>query len=148
MIKEKTCLQNEKKVYWYQSLKKVKKRTCQTIKVFKLLLLSSVLKPYIKILAEEVRSTEICEEQQGFRNNRSAIDAIFIIRKITKSYTAFMCFINLTQAFDRVRLTYVIILLHKRSMHPNIIRIIEELNTENYIYVTKYSEYTGIRQEG
>lgn len=121
-------------------------------------LMSSVLKLFTKILAEEVMSTGICEEQQGFRNNRSAVDAIFIIRQITEkaiefNKTAFMCFIDLTQAFDRVQLTDVITLLHKRNIHPNIIRIIEELNTENFTYVRTANKLSnkipltnGIRQ--
>ena len=34
-------------------------------------------------------STGICEEQQGLRNNKSAIDAIFIIRQITEKAIEF-----------------------------------------------------------
>lgn len=121
-------------------------------------LMSAVMKLFTKILAEEVVSTGICEEQQGFRNNRSAIDAIFIIRQITEkaiefSKVAFMCFVDLTQAFDRVRLADVLALLQKRNIHPNTIRTIEKLNTDNYTYVRTANKLskripvkTGIRQ--
>lgn len=39
-------------------------------------LLGSVTKLFTKIIAEEVASTSIAEKQQGFRRNRSTIDAI------------------------------------------------------------------------
>ena len=72
-----------------------------------------------KIFAEEIANTGICEEQQGFRKNRSAINAIFTTRQITEkaiefNKPAFMCFVDLTQAFDRVKLEDVP-LLQKRE---------------------------------
>ncbi|XP_057672917.1 uncharacterized protein LOC130904270 [Diorhabda carinulata] len=85
-------------------------------------------------------SSGISEEQQGFRKNRSAIDAIFVIFQIKEkaiefNKTAYMCFIDLTQAFDRVRLSNVTILLKRKKIHPKIIKVIEDLNTDNYTYV-------------
>ena len=69
-----------------------------------------------KIFEEEIAHNGICEEQQGFRKNRSAIDAIFTIRQIAEkaiefNKPAFMCFVDLTQAFDRVKLEDVVPLL-------------------------------------
>lgn len=103
-------------------------------------LLSTVSKLLTKVLAEEVATTGIREEQQGFRPNRSAVDAIFILRQLAEkaiefNKPAFMYFVDLTQAFDRVRLRDVIALLKKRHIDPNIIATIEELNTNN-IYIT------------
>ena len=90
-----------------------------------------------KIFKEEIADTGLCEEQQGFRINRSAIDAIFIIRQITEKAIefkkpAFMCFVDLTQAFDSAKLEDVVPLLQKREVHPSIITIINKLNTNNY----------------
>ena len=91
----------------------------------------------MKIFKEEIADTGLCKEQQGFRKNRSAIDAIFTIRQITEraiefNKPAFMCFVDLTQAFDRVKLEDAVQLLQKREVHPRIITIINKLNTNNY----------------
>ena len=71
-----------------------------------------------KIFGEKIADTGLCEEQQGFRKKRSAIDAIFTIRQITEkaiefNKPAFMRFVDLTQAFDRVKLENVVLLLLK-----------------------------------
>ena len=65
-----------------------------------------------------------------------------------------MCFVDLTQAFDRVKLEDVVPLLHKREVHPRIITIIYKLNTNNYTstkIADKLSDKIpltiGIRQE-
>ena len=79
-------------------------------------LVSTMSKFLTKIFEEEFADTGICEEQQGFRKNRPAIDAIFIIRQITEkaiefNTPVFMCFVDLTQAFDRIKLEDVVPLL-------------------------------------
>ena len=98
-------------------------------------LLSTMSKFLTKIFEEEIADTGLCEEQQGFRKNRSAIDAIFTIRQITEkaiefNKPAFMYFVDLTQAFDRVKLEDVVPLLQKREVY-RIITIINKLNTNN-----------------
>ena len=75
--------------------------------------LSTMLKFLTKIFEEEIVYTWICEEQQWFRKNRSAIVTIFTIKQITEKFIefdkpAFMCFVDLTQAFDRVKLGDVV----------------------------------------
>ena len=99
-----------------------------------------------KIFEEEIADTGLCEEQQGFRKNRSVIDAIFTIRQITEktiefNKPTFMCFVDLTKAFDRVKLKDVVPLLQKREVHPRILTIINKLNTNNYtfFYLHKFS---------
>ena len=121
-------------------------------------LLSAVLKLMTKILAEVIAETGINEEQQGFRKNRSTIDAIFILRQIAEksiehNKPAFMCFVDLTQAFDRVRLADVLRLLEKRHIDTRIIAIIKELNTGNVTTIKTGNQTTnkipvadGIRQ--
>jgi len=52
------------------------------------------------------------EEQQGFRRKRSTTDAIFIIKQLKEksiefNTPAYVCFIDLTKAFDRVRLSEI-----------------------------------------
>ena len=43
-----------------------------------------------------------------------------------------MCFVDLTQTFDRVKLEDVAPLLQKREVHHRIITIINKLNINNY----------------
>ena len=98
---------------------------------------STMSKFLTKIFEEEIADTGLYEEQQGFRKNRSAIDAIFTIRQITEkaiefNKPAFMCFVDLIQAFDRVKLEDVVPLLQKREVHPRIITIINKLNNNNH----------------
>lgn len=121
-------------------------------------LLNTMLKLFTKIIADEVASTGISEEQQGFRKNRSTTDAIFILRQITEKAIefdkpAFLCFIDLTKAFDRVQLPDVIKLLHKRRLNKKTIAIIEDLNRDNCTSIRIDNELsaivptpTGIRQ--
>lgn len=99
-------------------------------------LLSVVQKLLTKILAKEIAQTGISEEQQDFKQNRSTVDAIFILRQISEkaiefNKTAFMCFVDLKQAFDRVRLMDVLQLLRARGISTRIIAAIRELNTDN-----------------
>lgn len=101
---------------------------------------------------------DITEEQHGFRRNRSTIDAIFIVRQmIEKSIEynkpIFMCFIDLTQAFDRVRLSDVINIIRTHQVNANISDLLQDIYTNNKIKVRVCGELTeeiqaanGIRQ--
>lgn len=121
-------------------------------------LLSSTAKLLTKIISEEVAQDGISEEQQGFRQNRSTTDAIYILRQIVEksieyNKTAYMCFIDLTQAFDRVRLSDVLTLLRERKLDPGLLAVIKELNTGNSTFIRvennlskKVPVSTGIRQ--
>ena len=64
-----------------------------------------------------------------------------------------MCFIDLTQAFDKVILTDIIKLLEERKVHQNIVSIIREINNGNHTLVKtkngttrKMTVNTAIRQ--
>lgn len=46
-----------------------------------------------------------------------------------------MCFIDLTKAFDRVRLTDVLRILKSRKISPRIVTIIKELNSGNITFI-------------
>jgi len=97
-------------------------------------LLNSLTKLFTSILKGKIESLiPIREEQQGFRKNRSTLDAIFIVRQIVeKSYEfnhpVFMCFVDLTKAFDRVQLNDVLNILNDHNIPQNIIQIIRLLN--------------------
>lgn len=82
--------------------------------------MSAVLKLLIKIILKKLQPYfEINEEQQGFRVNRSTTDAIFIVRQIVEKATeynkpAYLCFVDLKKAFDRVKLRDIIIILRNK----------------------------------
>lgn len=83
-----------------------------------------------KTLAEEIAKTGI----NGSRQNRSTIDAKFILEQIAEKIIennkpSFICFVDLTQSFNEVWLTDVLILLKKRHIDHRIIASIKELNT-------------------
>jgi len=94
------------------------------------------------------------EEQQGFRKNRSTTDAIFIIRQIViNRIPAYMCFIDLSKAFDRVRLNDITAILRRGSIPEEIVRTIKNLNTNtttrilvNNSLTQEVPISTGIRQ--
>lgn len=73
-------------------------------------LLSTTLKLTTRIITEKLKTIITLEdEQQVFRSGRSCNDAIFLIRQIVKksieyNKPAFICFVDLKKAFDRVRI--------------------------------------------
>ena len=74
----------------------------------------------LKILAKEISKNGINVEQQGFRQNRSTIDAIFTLQVTEKALEynkpAYLCFIDLVQAFDRVKVNDAINVLKQKKM--------------------------------
>ena len=67
--------------------------------------------------------------------NRSTTDAIFIMCQIVEksiefNHPAYLCFVDLKKAFDRVRLADVTDCLREREVPEQIDRIIKELNTD------------------
>lgn len=120
-------------------------------------LLNTCQKLLSKIILNKLR-IEISEEQQGFRINRSTTDATFIIRQIVEkaiefNRPAFLCFVDLKKAFDRVKLNDVISMLIEREVPTKLIKIIEDMyvNTTTRIQTgNTFSEVikcnSGIRQ--
>lgn len=122
-------------------------------------LLSTTLKLTTRIISNKINSiTQISEEQQGFRSGRSCNDAVFVIRQIIEksieyNRPAFLCFVDLEKAFDRVQLQDVIHILYNRNIPLNIIKLIENIYVRNKIEARINSELTepiemttGIRQ--
>lgn len=112
----------------------------------------------MNIVEEKVAASGIWEEQKGFRKNKSTIDVILTIRKITGKASelkkkALIYFVDLTQASDRVRIFEVVSFMKKTNINSNIIKIITEINRDNHIFMKvacKLSEevpiLTGIKQ--
>lgn len=122
-------------------------------------LMNSTLKLLTAIIKDKIEERlNMAEEQQGFRKNRSTIDATFIVRQIVEksieyNKPAFMCFVDLKSAFDRVKRIDIINLLEKQRIEQNIVKVINEINVNNKTKVrmsrgeTKYIPLKGgIRQ--
>lgn len=108
-----------------------------------------MLKLITKIITKHSDQILTSEEQQGFRNNRSTIDATFILRQIIEkaiefNKPAYLCFVDLIQAFDRIQLTELLNILHENQVDAKIVKLIKELNTEN---TTKIKTNYGITEE-
>jgi len=99
-------------------------------------LLESIMKLFTNILKDEITTyVQMSDEQQGFRQNRSTTDAIFALRQVREKsieyqVPAFLCFIDMTRAFDQVRLNDVITLLKSHNVPISLLNIIKELNSK------------------
>lgn len=108
---------------------------CDPVNYRGITLLSSVAKLLTKILTKKITDkVPMCEEQQGFRSNRSTLDAIFILQQLIEKSVEFnkpmfVCFVDLKQAFDRIRLRNVITILRQGKVSH--LDKIKELNTSN-----------------
>lgn len=159
------CL-NQKIVELFQKILKDRQipdewRTSITVPIYKkggkkdpsnyrtITLMNTTLKLMTKIISNEITNKyNIREEQMGFRQNRSTTDAIFVIRQITEKaiefdVPAYICLIDLTKAFDRVRLRDVIDILNEENMPQQIIELIRDINTRNKTKVKVDNELTG-----
>mgnify|MGYP000420915844 FL=1 len=96
-------------------------------------LLDTAHKLMTKVITNKLNSIiSLSDEQQGFRSGRSCVDAVFVLRQIVEksieyNKPAFLCFIDLTKAFDRVRIDDIVHLLYKRDIPINIIQTIEDI---------------------
>lgn len=121
---------------------------CTTMKLF-----TGVLKDKLE------KHIAIREEQQGFRKGRSTTDAIFITKQIKEkaieyNTPAFICFIDLTKAFDKVQLSDVTNILIEKETPANIVKVIRNLNNGNSTQIKAGRQHTtksiptpgGIRQ--
>ena len=102
-------------------------------------LLSTTLKLTTKVITTKINDlTCLADEQQGFRSGRSCTDAVFVIRQITEksieyNKPAYMCFIDLEKAFDRVQLRDVVHLLYNRQIPHNLVKTIQNIYEANQI---------------
>lgn len=104
-------------------------------------LLSTSLKLTTKIITNKInRVTSLADEQQGFRSGRSCTDAVFVIRQVTEksieyNKPAFICFVDLERALNRVQLKDVLYFLYNRQIRDYLIETIKDIYTENKIMV-------------
>ena len=104
-------------------------------------LLCSMSKLLTKIISEKLSQTiKTSEEQQGFRRNRSTVDAIFVLRQLVEKAIEFdrplfLCFVDLKQAFDRVQLNHVVNILKHQEIDSRIVEVIRKLNTQNSTFI-------------
>jgi hypothetical protein len=122
-------------------------------------LLCAIQKLFTSILKRKLEQIiENNDEQQGFRRNRSTTDAVFVLTQIKEksleyNEPAFMCFVDLTKAFDRVLLEDVTAILSEKGTPSPIIKSIQNLNTNNLMRIKVGNELSkeipaaiGIRQ--
>jgi len=112
-------------------------------------LLNTTLKLFTKvILSKLLQHIQSREEQQGFQKNRSTTDANFMVRQIAEkaivfNHTAYLCFIDLTKAFDRVRLADVAKCFREREVPEQTVRVIKELNTDTTARIQSHNQTSG-----
>ena len=129
-------------------------------KIIETTLMNSTTKLFTKLILNQLnhlKHISLRENQQGFRKNRSTTDAIFIVRQIVEkaiefNKPAYLCFVDLTKAFDRVRLQDLTNCLRERDVPSGAIKIIQELNSNNSTIIRTSTEkskpisISGIRQ--
>ena len=76
----------------------------------------------------------IMENQFGFRQNRSMIDAIFIVREAIKSTKnpLYLCMIDLRAAYDHIDRDMLFSVLNIRTKAPKITSLLKALYTGFY----------------
>src|SRR5207244_2897663 len=98
-------------------------------------LMSGVLKLILCILMQRMRNkirTEINKSQCGFMNDTGTRNAIFILKNICErsievNKDLYLCFIDFTKAFDRVRHTKLLNMLQDLDLDGKDIRLVRNL---------------------
>ena len=99
-----------------------------------IILLSAVLKLFTKLILNKIQPfLWASEEQHGFKSNRSTTDALFMVRQIVEKSTefakpAYLCFVDLEQAFNRVRRGNVIAILKEEAISIIYLDLIKDIN--------------------
>ena len=73
------------------------------------------------------------EEQSGFRPNRCTIDMMFVIRRLQelarkKRTSLYVCFINLTKAYDSIDRTFLWTVLARPGVPQNLVSVIRQFH--------------------
>ena len=101
-------------------------------------LMSHVTKILLRIIMKRVRSklkTEIAEEQCGFVEGKGTSNAVYLIRILTKrafevQKNFYLCFIDYTKAFDRVKNNEIMDQLTQLKIDGKDLRIIKNMYWE------------------
>eukprot|EP00253_Pinus_taeda_P013489 PITA_13489 len=93
-------------------------------------ILASRLKPHLPSL--------ISENQGGFLPNRHITDSILLVQEaihssLSRKEKGFVLKLDLANAFDRVRHTYLFVVLHKMGFDPSFITMVKACITEPWI---------------
>lgn len=78
------------------------------------------------------------DEQQALITGISCTDAVFVTRKVIENSIeynrpAFLCFIDIQEAFDRIKLKYPIYLVIHRGILTNLIKTIQNIYLNNNV---------------
>lgn len=141
--------------------KKGDKRMCGNYRGISLL--STVEKVYESIIERKIRTIveeRLEDSQSGFRKGHSVHDHIFSIRQVIEKTLkhdreAYICYLDLEKAFDRVKREYIWEVLGKKGISNNLIATIKDIyrNTKNLVRTgnAESGEFTtskGLRQGG
>lgn len=68
------------------------------------------------------------------------MDAIFVLHQLVEKAVEyekplFLCFMNLKQIFDHIKLKNIEVILRKHRVREKIVKVIQEMNTENYTQI-------------
>lgn len=95
---------------------------CKPTKYRGINLIDATLKLTTNVITNKFNALVVlAEEQQGFRSGSSCNDAVFVLRQAVENFVvynkpAYLCFIDLQKAFDRIRLKDVIDILYNRGI--------------------------------
>ena len=121
----------------YDSTKKKKDRAeCGNSRGISLV--AHARKTPLKIIARHLneyceRVGILAEEQSGFRPNRSTTETMFVIRRLQelalkKRVPLYLCFINLTKAYDSVGRTFLWTVLARFGVPQKMISVIRQFH--------------------
>ena len=100
---------------------------------------------------------QLMETQCGFRKGRSTVDQIWVVRQVVERATeyrtpVFMCFVDLTKAYDSVNRQAMAAILREYGVPRQLVAIVEELHSETWCQVrsagdtSERFEVTGVQQ--
>lgn len=99
-------------------------------------LLNSRLKVFTKLLLQEIwKTVNLREVQQGFQGNPSTINAIFVVKEIIEkskesNKPVYLCFVDMTKAFDRVHLTDITKIMKGKRLNQRLVQLISDVNKQ------------------
>ena len=88
---------------------------------------------------------QLMETQCGFRKGRGTVDQIWVVRQVFERATecrtlVFMCFVDLTKAYDSVNRQAMAAILREYGVPRQLVAIIEELHSETWCQVRSAGE--------
>ena len=83
---------------------------------------------------------QLVERQCGFRKGRGTVDQIWVVRQVVERATGyrtpvFMCFVDLTKAYDSVSCQAMAAILKEYGVPRQLVAIVEELHSETWCQV-------------